>query len=239
MSSKHPKESRGPIEFAIGETGRGEAIIRWTGSNGGKVLGSPNLGKSTLAETIAKQAKRKMPNLRVVIISVTGRFDYDLQFDYSFFSPIRHKDAMFEYLQKMVSEMERLMTEMEQQKTKFCRDLEGFVPELLILDEHESLEECLEKKERDLFAKLVTLRINCGRKLERVTWSFTQSQVLDAVQTRTRSLEYIFLGRPQTKALCLSLGISEDYYGDFALTQGRMLKILGGQTEVVKVWKDV
>ena len=238
MFSRHTKKSDQSIELSIGQSGSGEATVRWTGSNGGRVLGSPDLGKSTLAETIAIEAKRKMPNLNVAVISVTGRFDYQLGFPYDYFSAVRHRDGLINYLEQDNREMQRLIEQMEALDTKNCRDVEGFQPSLLIVDEHESVEECLSKADCSTFARLLTMRINCGRKLERVTWSLTQSQVLDAVQTRTRSLEYTFLGRPQTKAICNALGLSDKYYEDYELTRGRMLKVLGGMSEVVKIRRE-
>lgn len=226
------------MKIDIGTAQMGRAELDFSNSAGAKILGNPGMGKSTVLETIARTAKRSVPNLRVLIISTTGRFDYDLNFEFEFYSPIRHRDAMFNSLEDLQKEMTSLLNQMEAQNTKDVTRIAIHRPTLLLVDELESCEEVLEKKDRDLFARLLTLRINGGRKLQQWTITATQGQTLDTTFTKTRSLEYIILGRPQTKALCQALSIDEKYCLDHELNKGRLLLIANGDCQVVKVRKE-
>jgi energy-coupling factor transporter ATP-binding protein EcfA2 len=222
----------------IGEAQSGHADIDLSNSAGIRIIGSPGIGKSTLIETIAREAFKKDPNIRIVIFSTTGRFDYELPFDFEYYSLVRHREEALKTLEELGRSMNESLDQMEALGTKDVTKVPRHRPCLLICDELESVEEVLDKKDRERFVKLLTLRINGGRKTRHWTVVATQSQDLGATATRTRSLEYIVMGRPQTLGICQALSIDPKYFTDANLKKGRLLLIANGDCEVIKVRRE-
>lgn len=226
------------MKVDIGEAQSGRALLKFHGSPGIKILANPDAGKSVLIETMCREAKRQLPNLRIIIISTTGKFDYEL-LDFEFYSSIRHEAEMFAVLEELNIQANKTISRMEELACKDVRKIPNHIPVLLVVDELESVEDSFDdKKKLNQFAKAITLRINQGRKLEQWTVVATQSQDLAATVTRTRAISTIILGRPQSIQICRSLCIDEKFYLDHKLSRGRLLLIADGNVEIIKVRKE-
>lgn len=223
----------------LGQAQDGRCEMNLLGTAGGLIKGSPNMGKSTLIEKILRELHKSLPSLDVSIISTSGKFDYDLGFEFTFFNPIFQKQEVLEFLRNQQNQMHQILLQMTEINSKDVTILTDYIPSIIVIDEAEAVESSFgDRKELEEFSTLVTNRINGGRKLHAWTVIATQSQTMDSLKIKTRSLNNIFLGRPQTKGICQSLGIDEKHYLDSGLEKGRLLWFDGNFWQIVKIEKD-
>jgi type IV secretory pathway VirB4 component len=223
------------VDVGRAEKGRARIVL----NPAVRIFGSPNAGKSTLLETIAFRAHEQQPKMSINIISCSGKFDYALPFQFEYYSPIQSIEAMMKRLRELDFEMHKTLQSMQDSNQKDVTKVGEYKPSLLIIDESESVESLLDKKHRQEFATLVTRRINGARKTNGYSVIATQSQTLDALEISTRSIQTTIIGRPQTKQICQSLQIDEEYHLDYKLEKGRLLWIASGDCQVIIVDKVV
>lgn len=108
-----------------------DALLNLENSAGWIVTGPPGVGKSKVLTVAANSLLKINSRTKIVVISATLPFDYDISGEFEFINGIRNKDQLFELLEKQRDCINMRLDSMNTLKTTDVTKIDGYFPHLL------------------------------------------------------------------------------------------------------------